>query len=44
MIAKKEWTAHDRLLFVNYLLMQERVSEAINEFRKIKDLGKDERG
>lgn len=38
MIAKKDWTCHDRLEFVSYLLMQERIKEAIQEFRKIKDL------
>ena len=43
MAAKKEWTAHDRLQFVNYLLMQERVTEAVTEFGKIKEL-KDNHG
>jgi hypothetical protein len=34
---KQKWSAHDRLMFVNYLLMQERVTEAVAEFNKIKD-------
>ena len=34
---KKAWNAHDRLMFVNYLLMQERVTEAVTEFGKIRD-------
>ena len=34
---KSSWSAHDRLMFVNYLLMQERVTEAVAEFAKIKD-------
>lgn len=38
MISKKYWTPHDRLMFVNYLLMQERVSEAVIEFKKIEGL------
>jgi hypothetical protein len=38
MISKKYWTAHDRLMFVNYLLMQERVQEAVSEFKKIEGL------
>lgn len=37
MASKKVWTAHDRLMFVNYLLMQERVTEAVTEFNKIKE-------
>lgn len=37
MVAKREWTAPDRLMFVNYLLMQERVTEAVAEFKKIRD-------
>lgn len=36
MVAKKTWTASDRLMFVNYLLMQERITEAVTEFGKIK--------
>jgi len=38
LVAKKYWNAHDRMMFVNYLLMQERVTEAVSEFRKIADL------
>ena len=38
LITKKYWTPHDRLMFVNYLLMQERVSEAVTEFKKIDGL------
>jgi len=34
---KNSWGAHDRLMFVNYLLMQERVTEAVAEFAKIRD-------
>jgi hypothetical protein len=37
MAIKKRWSAKDRLMFVNYLLMQERVTEAVDEFNKIKD-------
>jgi hypothetical protein len=37
MASKRQWTAHDRLMFVNYLLMQERVTEAVAEFKKIRD-------
>lgn len=37
MASKKDWSAHDRMMFVNYLLMQERVTEAVDEFRKIRD-------
>ena len=35
MIGKRFWSAADRLMFVNYLLMQERVTEAVSEFKKI---------
>ena len=35
MIGKRVWSATDRLMFVNYLLMQERVTEAVAEFKKI---------
>lgn len=35
--AKKQWTAADRLMFVNYLIMQERITEAVTEFAKIKE-------
>ena len=38
LISKRYWTAQDRLMFVNYLLMQERVNEAVSEFKKITDL------
>ncbi len=38
MVSKKHWTANDRLMFVNYLLMQERISEAVSEFKKITDI------
>lgn len=38
MAAKKQWSAQDRLMFVNYLLMQERVTEAVSEFKKITDI------
>lgn len=38
MVSKKYWNAHDRLMFVNYLLMQERITEAISEFKKITEL------
>lgn len=38
MAIKKRWSAKDRLMFVNYLLMQERVTEAVEEFNKIKDV------
>eukprot|EP00347_Sterkiella_histriomuscorum_P021579 403333486 len=38
MLSKKDWSCHDRMMFVNYLLMQERVTEAIKEFRKIDSL------
>jgi hypothetical protein len=37
MASKRAWTAHDRLMFVNYLLMQERVTEAVAEFGKIQE-------
>ena len=37
MVSKKVWTSSDRLMFVNYLLMQERVTEAVTEFKKIQD-------
>jgi hypothetical protein len=37
MIIKRKWSAHDRLMFVNYLLMQERVTEAVEEFKKIRN-------
>jgi hypothetical protein len=37
MASKRKWSAHDRMMFVNYLLMQERVTEAVAEFSKIKD-------
>jgi hypothetical protein len=36
MAIKRKWSANDRLMFVNYLLMQERVTEAVDEFKKIK--------
>ena len=35
MTAKKAWSSHDRLMFVTYLFMQERISEAEKEFKKI---------
>ena len=34
---KSAWGAHDSLMFVNYLLMQERVTESVAEFAKIRD-------
>ena len=37
MAIKKKWSPKDRLMFVNYLLMQERVTEAVEEFGKIKE-------
>lgn len=37
LVTKHTWTAHDRMMFVNYLLMQERVTEAVAEFAKIRD-------
>jgi hypothetical protein len=37
MVIKRKWSAHDRLMFVNYLLMQERVTEAVEEFKKIRN-------
>lgn len=37
MVSKKVWTPHDRMMFINYLLMQERVTEAVTEFKKIKE-------
>jgi hypothetical protein len=43
LVAKKTWTASDRLMLVNYLLMQERVTEAVAEFKKIHEL-KDKHG
>ena len=38
LVSKRHWTANDRLMFVNYLLMQERISEAVSEFVKITDI------
>lgn len=38
LVAKKFWSAHDRLMLVNYLLMQERITEAVSEFKKIQGL------
>ena len=35
---KKPLQAHDRLMLVNYLLMQERVVEAIEQFKKIPEV------
>jgi len=37
MVIKRKWSASDRLMFVNYLLMQERVTEAVEEFKKIRN-------
>ncbi len=37
LVSKRSWSANDRLMLVNYLLMQERVTEAVAEFAKIRD-------
>ncbi len=38
LVSKKEWSPHDRLMIVNYLLMQERVTEAVAEFKKVPNI------
>jgi len=35
LVLKKSLSVHDRLMLVTYLLMQERIKESIEEFKKI---------
>lgn len=44
LVTKKDISPHDRLQLVNYLLMQERMTEAIQQFKKIPDNFKSQYG